>query len=70
MDVCIDDVVIKSVCFADHLANLRVTLDRIRKYGLRMNPLKCVFGMLAGRFLGFIVHEHWLQVHPKKVESI
>jgi hypothetical protein len=45
-------------------------LERMRKYGLKMNPLKCVFGMTAGRFLGFIVHEQGIQVDPKKVEAI
>jgi hypothetical protein len=26
--------------------------------------------MLVGRFLGFIVHEHGIQIDPKKIESI
>jgi hypothetical protein len=42
----------------------------MRKYGLRMNPLKCAFSITAGKFLGFIVHEHGIQIDPKKVESI
>jgi hypothetical protein len=42
----------------------------MEKYGLRMNLFKCAFGVSAGRFLGFIVHEHRIQVDPKKVESI
>jgi hypothetical protein len=32
-------------------------LGRMRKYGLKMNPIKCAFGVSTGRFLGFIVHE-------------
>jgi hypothetical protein len=35
-----------------------------------MNPLKCVFGVLAGKFLGFIIHEHSMEIDPKKIESI
>jgi hypothetical protein len=35
-----------------------------------MTPLKCVFGVSAGRFLGFIVHEHGIQINAKKIESI
>jgi hypothetical protein len=70
MEVYIDDVVIKSVIFERHLADLRMTLERMKKYGLRMNPFKCAFGVSAGRFLGFIVHEHGIQIDPKKVESI
>jgi hypothetical protein len=42
----------------------------MKKYGLRMNPLKCAFGVTSGRFLGFVVHEHGIQIDPKKIEVI
>jgi hypothetical protein len=42
----------------------------IRKYQLNMNPLKCAFGVFAGKFLRFIVHEKGIEVDPKKIESI
>jgi hypothetical protein len=32
--------------------------------------LKCAFGVTSGRFLGFVVHEHDIQIDPKKIESI
>jgi hypothetical protein len=35
-----------------------------------MNPLKCVFGVSAGKFLGFIVHEKGIEIDPKKIEAI
>jgi hypothetical protein len=35
-----------------------------------MNPMKCVFSVSAGRFLGFIVHERGIEINPKKVELI
>jgi hypothetical protein len=70
IEVYIDDVVIKSAGFNEYVVNLRVALERMRKYRLRMNPLKCAFGVLASRFLGFVMHEQGIQVNPKKVESI
>jgi hypothetical protein len=63
-------VVVKSASFEQHLADLRIAFARMKKYGMKMNPLKCAFRVLAGRFLGFIVHEKGIQVHPKKIESI
>jgi hypothetical protein len=42
----------------------------MRQYGLKMNLLKCVFGMSAGKFLGFIIHEHGIEIDPTKIESI
>jgi hypothetical protein len=70
MEIYIDDIVIKSVGFEEHIADLRVSLERMCKYGLRMNPLKCAFSVTAGCFLGFVVHEQGIHIDPKKVESI
>jgi hypothetical protein len=61
---------VKSAGFEEHLADLHVAFGRMRKYGLKMNPLKCTFRVSVGRFLCFIVHEGGIQVDPKKVESI
>jgi hypothetical protein len=47
-----------------------MTLERIRRYRLKMNPLKCVFGVSAGKFLGFIIHENGIEIDPTKIESI
>jgi hypothetical protein len=58
MEVYIHDVVVKSVGFEEHMTDLKLSLERMKKYGPWMNPLKCTFGVTSGRFLGFIVHEH------------
>jgi hypothetical protein len=47
-----------------------MTFERMRKYGLKMNLMKCAFDVSIGRFLGFIVHGHGIQVDPKKVEAV
>jgi hypothetical protein len=70
IEVYIDDVVVKLVGFKEHMANLKLSLEMMKKYGLRMNPLKCTFGVTSGRFLGFIVHQHGIQIDPKKIGCI
>jgi hypothetical protein len=70
LEIYIDEVVIKLAIFDDHMADLRMAFERMEKYGLRMNPMKCAIGVSADRFLGFIVHQHGIQVDTKKVESI
>jgi len=57
VEIYIDDVVVKSTSAGGHLEVLRKVLERTRKFGLRMNPKKCAFGVSAGQFLGFLVHE-------------
>jgi hypothetical protein len=70
MEVYINDVVVKSVGVEEHMTDLKLSLERMKKYGLQMNPLKCTFRVTLERFLGFIVHEHGIQIDPKKIESI
>jgi hypothetical protein len=52
MEVYIDNVVVKSVGFKEHMTDLKSPLERMKKYGLQMNPFKCTFGVTSGRFLG------------------
>uniref|UniRef100_A0A2N9FRR4 Integrase catalytic domain-containing protein n=1 Tax=Fagus sylvatica TaxID=28930 RepID=A0A2N9FRR4_FAGSY len=43
---------------------------RCRLYKLKMNPLKCAFGVSAGKFLGFLVHNRGIDVDPAKASAI
>ncbi|KAK1685906.1 hypothetical protein QYE76_046754 [Lolium multiflorum] len=70
VEIYIDDVVVKSVSMEGHLDDLRRVLDRTRKFGLRMNPKKCAFGMTAGQFLGFLVHERGIEIGLKSQEAV
>ena len=35
-----------------------------------MNPLKCAFGVSAGKFFGFIIHEKGIEIDPKRVKAM
>ena len=70
VEIYIDDVVVKSKSYKEHLADLRETLECTRKHGLKMNPNKCAFGVSAGEFLGFKVHERGIEVWQKSMKAI
>jgi hypothetical protein len=70
LKVYIDDIVVKSAEFSSHLADLRKAFDKICRYGLKMNPRKCAFGVSADKFLGFIIHEHGIEIDPGQIKSI
>ena len=70
VEIYIDDVVVKSKRYKEHMADLRETLECTRKHGLKMNPNKCAFGVLAGRFLGFMVHERVIEIGQKSIKAI
>ena len=70
LEVYIDDVVVKSKFKADHLVDLRMVFERMRLHKLKMNPAKCVFGVQAGDFLGFLVHQSGIEVPGDKVKAV
>ena len=35
-----------------------------------MNPMKCAFGVSAGKFLGFLVHHRCISIDPTKATII
>jgi hypothetical protein len=57
MEIYIDDIVVKSTSIGGHLGDLRQVFEQTRRFRLKMNPKKCAFGVSAGQFLGFLVHE-------------
>jgi hypothetical protein len=67
VEVYINDIVVKSAGLDSHLADLRLAFEKMCWYNLKMNPLKCAFGVSTGKFLGFIVHEKGVEIDPKKI---
>ena len=70
VELNIDDIVVKSAKSVSQIANLRKAFDKIRRYGLKMNPRKCAFEVSVGEFLGFIIHEHGIEIDPDRIKSI
>ena len=66
----VDDLVVKTKKRWDHLRDLRIVFNRLRKYQLKMNPLKCAFGVTSGKFLGFIVRHQGIEVDQSKIDAI
>jgi len=70
VEIYIDDVMVKSGDFTRHLADLRMVLECTWKHGLKMNPNKCAFGVSAGQFLGFMVHQRGIEIGRRSIYAI
>ena len=70
VQVYIDDMLVKSLREKDHLNDLQETFDTLRSYNMKLNPSKCVFGVTAGKFLGFMVSQKGIEVNLEKVRAI
>ncbi|KAK1652735.1 hypothetical protein QYE76_070540 [Lolium multiflorum] len=55
----VDDIAVMTRKGSDLISDLTETFENLRRYKMMLNPLKCVFGVPAGKLLGFIVsHRH------------
>ena len=70
MEDYVDDIVVKSKTRARHFQILEQVFERCKKYKLRMNPMKCAFGVSIGKFLGFLVHHRGISMDPAKDTAI
>ena len=70
MEVYIDDILVKSKQRPDHVDNLQQTFNLLREYGMKLNPLKCAFGVSADRFLGFMVTQRGIKANPAQLKAI
>ena len=68
--VYVDDMLVKSQREEDHLEDLRETFDTLRSYNMKLNLGKCIFGVTAGKFLGFMVSQRGIEANPDKIRDI
>lgn len=66
----IDDILIYSSTFEQHLSHLRQLFERMRLYGFKLSPKKCRFGVPECKFLGFIVSGKGIRPDKSFVQSI
>ena len=70
MEVYVDGKLVKSKMAEDHIEHLNQIFNILRKYRIKLNPLKCVFRVGSGKFLGFMVNQHGIEVNPKKINAL
>ena len=68
--VYLDDIIVFSKTFSDHLFHLRQIFDRLRTAGLKLHPAKCSFAKREIRYLGHIVNCKGISPDPEKVTAI
>src|SRR5664279_2272576 len=70
VDTYVDDNAVISREKGTLLDDLRETFANLRRYKMKLNPLKCVFGVPSGQLLGFIVSQRGIEVNPEKIKAI
>ena len=63
-------MLVKSRREEDHLKDLRETFDTLCSYNMKLNPGKCAFGVIVGKFLGFMVSQRGIEANLDKIRAI
>ena len=66
----LDDIVIFSRNFGDHITRLRNVFQRLSESGLKLNPDKCVFFQSSVKYLGHVVSSKGIEACPDKVKVV
>ena len=68
--IYLDDVIVFSKTFEEHLANLRLVFTRFRAAGIKLKPSKCHFGRTEVPYLGHIVSKDGVRPDPDKIRAV
>ena len=66
----VDDLVIYSATYEEHLVQLREVLERLRAAGLTVNPGKVRFASDRLSFLGYNISAQGVTIDPERTRSI
>ena len=52
------------------MEDLKETFDTLLFYNMKLNPGKCAFGVMAGKFLGFMLSQRGIKANLDKIRVI
>ncbi|KAM1397805.1 hypothetical protein ACFX2I_015342 [Malus domestica] len=70
MEVYVDDMLVKIKHADQHITNLFETFTILKRYRMRLNPNKCVFGVGSDKLLGFMISQRGIEANPEKIKAI
>jgi len=70
VEAYIDDMVVKSKVVIEHLSDLGIVFERLRKHKFHLNASKCSFGISSGKFLGYMILHREIEVNPDQIRAI
>ena len=68
--VYVEDIVVTTRNRSLLLDDLRETFANLNKFQIKLNPLKCTFGVPAGQLLGYLICARGIEANPEKIEVI
>ena len=68
--VFLDDIIVYSESFEDHVTHLNEVLEALENHGLKVSPKKCSYAKTRLKYLGHVVSSQGIEVDEEKVRAI
>lgn len=69
VEVYVNDILVRSKEAKDHWHDLEETFHNLSKVGLKLRAGKCAFGVIEGKFLGYMITREGIKLHLEKSTS-
>ena len=66
----LDDLLVYGRDFVETLSRLELVFERLRRFGLKLNPSKCFLFQEELSYLGHVVSQRGIQTDPSKIRAV
>lgn len=70
VQVYVDDIMVKTKKSVELLAYLVETVSNVRRYNMKLNLEKCVYGVPLGQLLSFLIFKQGIKANLEKIKAI
>ena len=63
-------MVVKSKQESRHIEDLQGTFEVLWQHKLRLNAEKCIFGVGASKFLGYLITNWGIEINPDQIDAV
>lgn len=69
MEVYVDGMLVKSLKATNHVEYLKAAFEVLRMYRMKLNSLKCAFGIALRKLLGYMVNQQVIKANLNKIKA-
>jgi hypothetical protein len=70
VEVYVVDIVVKTKRGSTLVEDLTLVFDKLQATRTKLNPEKCIYGVSAGKLLGFLVSHRGIEANREKIKAI
>ena len=70
IEIYVDDMLVKSLQTSDYIQDLEEAFGMLRRYRMKLNPIKCAFEVTSEKFFEFFISQWEIDANPEKIKTI